>query len=178
VHICLWCLLLSDAPQLTIAPPSPYSVVVGDQLQINCTATGLPTPSIELIKDGVVVSSSAQNSVYYSIIQTHPDRDVVYTCVAKNNAGNMTHTVYANVIVHIIGMYASTVYDIILCFLSIERGCDQLLEAPENGSRFVIDGFVKYIIFTCNPGFVLKGPSSAMCKNGMWSPNIIPKCKL
>ena len=96
---------LSDAPRVSFTRSSSHTVVVGDKLKINCTVAGLPTPSVELIQGGVVVSSSAHNSVYYSMIQTHPGHNVVYTCMEKNNAGNKTHTVYANVVVHIIGMY-------------------------------------------------------------------------
>ena len=56
-------------------------------------------------------------------------------------------------------------------------GCHPLLNAPENGSRSLINigGMVKYIIFSCEPGYLLNGAYSAVCAGGKWS-HSSPKC--
>ena len=55
-------------------------------------------------------------------------------------------------------------------FLAV-AACYPLLEAPENGERFIIqgNGFAKYISFSCNSNYVLKGKTLATCNNGKWS---------
>ena len=51
------------------------------------------------------------------------------------------------------------------------KPCVPLLEAPENGKRSLIrlNGFVKYISFSCNLDYVLKGQSLVACINELWS---------
>lgn len=51
------------------------------------------------------------------------------------------------------------------------KTCYPLLEVPENGERtpITVDGFIKYISFSCNPNYVLRGESLARCINGTWT---------
>ena len=46
-----------------------------------------------------------------------------------------------------------------------------------NGRRVTIeaDGITKYIIFCCNPNYVLKGKDLAICIDGIWSSST-PTC--
>ena len=62
-------------------------------------------------------------------------------------------------------------------FAHIDMGCHPLLNAPNHGIRSVINigGIAKYIIFTCKPGYLLKGASSAECIGGKWS-HASPTC--
>ena len=54
--------------------------------------------------------------------------------------------------------------------------CNHSLKAPANGSKTNLKiKEIQYIIFTCNPGYTLKGESSAKCVNGKWS-SPTPKC--
>ena len=55
--------------------------------------------------------------------------------------------------------------------------CLPLLNVPENGNRTTIKeyGIVKYISFTCNHNYILKGKSLATCDNGTWSSST-PTC--
>ena len=94
---------LSDSPQVIISPSSPHTAVVGSQLKITCTANGLPTPTVQWFRSGVAVSPVALKSVQYSVVSSHPQLNVVYICVSKNYAGNITQTVYADIIVNVIG---------------------------------------------------------------------------
>ena len=57
------------------------------------------------------------------------------------------------------------------------KPCLPLLGAPKNGLRtpINIDGIVKYISFGCNPDYVLKGVSLAICVDGTWSSST-PTC--
>ena len=66
---------------------------------------------------------------------------------------------------------------IALCIFLAVAACYPLLEAPENGKRFIIpgNGIAKYISFSCNSNYVLKGESLATCINGKWSSST-PKC--
>ena len=52
-----------------------------------------------------------------------------------------------------------------------------LLDAPENGIAIPIkqNGVVKYTSFNCNPNYVLKGNSLAICNDGVWSSST-PTC--
>ena len=63
-------------------------------------------------------------------------------------------------------------------FLAV-TACYPLLEAPENGQRFIIpeNGFPKYISFSCDSNYVLKGTSLAICINGKWSSST-PTCTM
>ena len=38
-----------------------------------------------------------------------------------------------------------------------------------------VDGITKYISFSCNPNYVLKGESLATCNDGVWSSST-PTC--
>jgi len=86
-------------------PPSPHNSPAGNHLKLTCTARGLPTPTVQWFRGGVALSPVAQNSVVYSVLHTHTQCNLVYFCVAENNAGNVTHTVHADIIVNIIGNY-------------------------------------------------------------------------
>ena len=74
-------------------------------LEINCTANGLPTPTVQWFRGHLPISPIALRTVVYPVVSTHPQCHLVYICVAVNNAGNMTHRVHTDITVNIIGNY-------------------------------------------------------------------------
>ena len=94
--------LLTDPPKITITPSSPHMTLVGSQLHIKCTANGSPTPTVQWFRSGVAVSQVAMKSLQYSVVPTQP-QSIVYICVAKNNAGNVSRIIHADIIVNVIG---------------------------------------------------------------------------
>jgi len=79
------CIVL-DGPEVTIDPSSPQTVSVNDVLQLNCTVSGIPTPSLQWKNGSHVVAIKP----LYNVITTFP-HTTVYTCVGTNNAGNTQH---------------------------------------------------------------------------------------
>ena len=73
------------------------TIVVGDLLQINYTANGLPTPTVQWFRNGVSVSSVALMSLQYSEVLAH---SIAFTCVGANDAGNKTRSMHTNIIVN------------------------------------------------------------------------------
>ena len=54
--------------------------------------------------------------------------------------------------------------------------CDRSLLAPVNGHKTHFEiGRIQYIIFTCDPGYLIMGESLTRCINGRWS-YPTPKC--
>ena len=56
--------------------------------------------------------------------------------------------------------------------------CYPLLGVPENvkSNLIKVGDFIKYISFSCNQGYVLRGESLATCMNGIWFPPTPPTC--
>ena len=65
-----------------------------------------------------------------------------------------------------------------ICINVVIEHCRPLLDAPVNGRKTHIeaDGIIKYISFSCNSNYVLKGESLATCNDdGKWSSST-PTC--
>ena len=87
----------TDAPRVSIYPHgSNYTANIGDKLLMYCTANGLPTPTVQWYEDNVPIPE--QTSPLY-IAPTHTPHVTLYSCEARNNAGNIENTAYANITV-------------------------------------------------------------------------------
>ena len=74
-------------------PQSSLTVDVGDLVSIWCRAEGLPVPTVQWYKNNEVVNPNADMTLQVMDVPTNSLHNTVYTCVAKNSAGNMNHTV-------------------------------------------------------------------------------------
>ena len=80
-----------DPPCVSIDPPqSPYTVGIGDRLILHCYACGLPLPKVQWYTNNTPIN---QQPPEFILVSTKEAGTTEYTCVASNNAGNMTHTV-------------------------------------------------------------------------------------
>ena len=86
MFVCLNCFPFPVAPRVVITPSSPQTVVVGDVLKLNCTATGLPTPTVQWFRNGVAVTPIALKSLQYSEIPALSQQNVIFTCTGINYA--------------------------------------------------------------------------------------------
>ena len=92
----------TDPPSIFIDPSkSPYRVTVNSRLSLYCSAHGLPLPTVQWYVNG---SAANQRPPEFYLVPTESPHTTVYTCVATNNAGNMTHTVSKNITVIVEGM--------------------------------------------------------------------------
>lgn len=77
---------VTDEVEPTIVdPPAPTSARVGQAINLTCTATGSPTPSITWFKDGNRVAGAVFQYLY--IPSVGPQDRGYYYCVATNLAG-------------------------------------------------------------------------------------------
>ena len=87
----------TDAPRVSIYPHgSNCTVNVGTKLLMYCTANGLPTPTVQWYENNVAIPE--ETSPLY-IAPTNTPHVTLYSCEAKNNAGSIENTAYANIIV-------------------------------------------------------------------------------
>ena len=87
----------TDAPRVSIYPHgSNYTVHINTKLFLYCTANGLPTPTIQWYENNIPIPD--QTSSLYTV-PTNTSHVTLYSCEAKNNAGNMENTAYANITV-------------------------------------------------------------------------------
>ena len=88
-----------DAPIVTLTPPSPHTVFVGEFVPLLCKANGLPAPTVQWFKGDQPVEHVPElyDQVYY--VPTKSPHTTVYTCVSKNNAGGATQITKANITV-------------------------------------------------------------------------------
>ena len=155
-----------------VTPSSPHIAVVGNVLKINCSAVGLPIPTVQWFRNGVAVTPIALKSLEHSETPVRTMRNVVFTCAAKNYAGNMTQNIHENIIVNIIGKecYMMLQFLVISVFPHIEMKCRRLPKAPANGKRrrLLIEG-IQSIRFKCNPGYSTMEKKLTMCimENGI-----------
>ena len=84
---------------ITVIPPSPHRVCIGDFVPLLCKAKGVPTPTVQWYEGEVAVKDNADSSdqVYY--VPTDSPHTTTYTCLSKNNAGGVIRTVKANITV-------------------------------------------------------------------------------
>jgi len=88
--------LLLDAPAISISPPSPHRIKVGDFLLLLCNAEGLPRPTVQWYKDKNAIGVIS-DKIYY--VPTTSPHTTVYTCFSRNNACGKIHTVEAKITV-------------------------------------------------------------------------------
>ena len=69
-------------------------VNVGERLLLYCIAEGFPIPTIRWYENNVLIPR--QSSPFY-LVSTNVPLTTVYTCEARNNAGNMRNIVQANI---------------------------------------------------------------------------------
>ena len=101
----LYTCVISDGPEVAIDPSSPQTVSVNDVLQLNCTITGIPTPTLQWKNGSHVVAIKP----LYNVTTTFP-HTTVYTCVGTNNAGNTQRVTGKSFTVN--GMYVDCSYSI------------------------------------------------------------------
>ena len=98
IIIKLQSLFLSDAPIISISPPSPHKVDVGDFLLLLCNANGLPSPTVQWYQGKNPIGARALTEKIHYVPTTSP-HTTVYTCVSTNNAGGELRTVKADITV-------------------------------------------------------------------------------
>ena len=86
-------------PPVIVDPPAPTSVRVGQTVNLTCTITGTPTPSITWFKDGRIVEGAIFQ--YFYIPSVRPADRGYYECEAKNSEDTVQS---ASVLLQIIGM--------------------------------------------------------------------------
>ena len=90
----------TDPPCISISPSqSPYRITVGSTLTLYCSAKGLPLPTVQWYVNGSATNQQPPEIIIFQPISPHT---TVFTCVATNNAGNMTHTVSKSITVTVI----------------------------------------------------------------------------
>ena len=89
-----------DPPEVSIANSSPYETSVGSVAVLYCSARGKPIPTVQWYKNGF--PSSPLHSPF-QLVPTDTAGTTMYTCVGMNNAGNKTHTRFANITVIVKG---------------------------------------------------------------------------
>ncbi|XP_077463990.1 hemicentin-1 [Stigmatopora argus] len=74
--------------------PSEIGVLLNESIQLECHVQGLPTPSIQWLKDGKVINNTENKDLRISpdgsvltVTATHTTDSGKYTCVASNRAG-------------------------------------------------------------------------------------------
>ena len=93
----------TDPPRVTLNPAGPtYTVSVGTRLFLYCIAKGLPTPTIQWYENNILIAQ--QSSPLYLALTNIP-KSTLYTCEAKNNAGNMENTARESITVVVKSMY-------------------------------------------------------------------------
>ena len=103
------CICDIDAPVVSILPLSPYTIHVGDQASLWCRAQGLPTPTVQWYKDYKAIYDSADLLLQVLYIPTNAPHTTVYTCVARNNAGQMNQTTNSTILVNVCGTHIKVV---------------------------------------------------------------------
>ena len=89
--------MYADTPRVSIYPhKSNYTVSLGTKLFLYCTAMGMPTPTIQWYENSILIPQ--QTSSLY-IVPTHTPHVTLYSCEAKNNAGNRENMAHANITV-------------------------------------------------------------------------------
>jgi len=89
--------MYTDAPRVRITPHGPkYTVSVGTTLYLYCIAKGLPAPTIQWYENNTLIPQ--QTSPLHLVLTNIPHL-TLYTCEAKNSAGNMENTAHANITV-------------------------------------------------------------------------------
>uniref|UniRef100_A0A915P5D8 Ig-like domain-containing protein n=1 Tax=Meloidogyne floridensis TaxID=298350 RepID=A0A915P5D8_9BILA len=79
--------------------------LVNDSVQIDCIASGVPTPKIEWSHNGRSLSSEDSASLYFEngrsklhILSVQPKNAGIYSCTATNKAGNSDMDIFLDVI--------------------------------------------------------------------------------
>lgn len=98
-----------DPPCISIDPPrqSPYIVKVGFRLTLHCSACGFPLPTVQWYING---SLNTKRPPEFVLVPTTSAHTTVYTCVASNNAGNMTHIVRKSITVIVEGSKFTSIH--------------------------------------------------------------------
>jgi len=154
-------------------PQSSLTVDVGDLVSIWCMAKGLPIPTVQWYKNNEVVNPNADMTLQVMDVPTNSLHNTVYTCVAKNSAGNMNHTLKVDISVSVQSNAKMFVYCVLICFVNTEM-CPHL-NNPGNGEVFIINAG-RRAIYTCSPNYMISGSYSLECVNGKWN-NSPPICK-
>ena len=103
VNLRILCIYHTDPPKVSLHPPGPkHTVNVGTRLFLYCIARGLPAPTIQWYENNVLIPQQS-SPLYLAPIDT--PKVTMYTCEAKNNAGNRENTVRKSITVTVKSMY-------------------------------------------------------------------------
>ena len=150
---------------------------MGGVAALYCVATeGRPVPTVQWYKGDTAVTPIASLYQQIFIAPTDTPHTMNYTCIGKNYAGNREH-MNSTTITVIVESKQLYIYINHTCAYLYIVACDQLLDTPKNGKRFLTNtnGFIKRISFDCNPNYAINGSSLATCNNGTWS-SAAPTC--
>jgi len=78
-----------DSPRITINPSSEQAVYVGEQLLLHCESHSQPVSMVQWFSNNAPVIPIAKRFQQLFSVPTGFPHTTVYTCVGKNNAGNI-----------------------------------------------------------------------------------------
>ena len=89
------CFFLTEFP-VTVASQRPLIPVVGGEVELDCSVTGIPQPTINWLKDGNALSSTDNRFISRSdsglarlrISEATQDDEGLYECIATNFVGS------------------------------------------------------------------------------------------
>ena len=97
---------ITDPPRVSLSPPGPtYTVSVGTRLFLYCIAKGMPAPTIQWYENNILIPQ--QSSPLYLALTDVP-KVTLYTCEAKNYAGNKVNTASKSITVTVKSMSLAT----------------------------------------------------------------------
>ncbi|XP_053098888.1 hemicentin-1 isoform X3 [Hemicordylus capensis] len=114
----------SSSMELTVyVPPkirsteAHYTVVENSRVVLSCVADGIPIPSVNWKKDGIILMNTVgkHTAAPYgdlTVDNTVPEDSGSYTCIASNVAGEDTHTV--SLVVHVLPTFTELPGDVAL----------------------------------------------------------------
>ncbi|XP_031570032.1 uncharacterized protein LOC116304430 [Actinia tenebrosa] len=149
-------------PVISKSPPSTITVrQIYSEVRMICSASGSPLPTVEWIKDGVPISTNTtvrKNTVEVTgelvIPSFGPEHQGSYSCFFRNYDNGTAEKKMR--------------LELALCG---DPG------TPEHGYRTGKENWAgKMVIYACDPGYHLDGPSNRLClSSGNWS-NYLPTC--
>ena len=86
-------------PVFTTTPPSSKTIKEGDNLSIQCSAKGPPTPQVKWLHNGNILSQG-QGSATLNIVNIKRNQSGIYECQASRNINEQPAKTTTQIIVY------------------------------------------------------------------------------